>query len=197
MTSTEKFSINYLLNNEVPQKPSTQRTTEDMDAASHLFLFQQVNSMPADSETGKNVIQSTTKVPSSESNQPQRKHKRTMHGTASSGVCYPPKKISQLTPYQNEGDVFLALRVQAYCNLLRNSTKDSEQRFACPFDPSCEKRVKGKGNLRRHIEWHLQKLEGDYRDTMGAKWGNGSSVSKGVKSEWQLIKDVLPSKFHC
>jgi len=67
------------------------------------------------------------------------------------------------------GKLMSRIRNQTYVQLLSTSFFKQQptekgaatKRFGCPFE--CSKWVKGSGNLRRHIEWHLLKLEEDVR----------------------------------
>lgn len=44
-----------------------------------------------------------------------------------------------------------------------NASASATERIACFFSKTCDKKVKGKGNLRRHVEWHLRCLETQLR----------------------------------
>jgi len=55
------------------------------------------------------------------------------------------------------------LRAEHYCKALNEAEADSQRFYQCVFSPSCDRKMKGKGNLRRHIEWHLKKVEQDAR----------------------------------
>jgi len=69
------------------------------------------------------------------------------------------------THYHRESELnkwLFSLRAQTYCNFLRDASLGDDKKFNCPFSTSCEKKVKGKGNLRRHIEWHLKRIEDHY-----------------------------------
>jgi len=57
----------------------------------------------------------------------------------------------------------VALRAQTYCYVLNEASTDDEKRYRCLFDASCNKKIKGKGNLRRHMEWHLKRTEEDWK----------------------------------
>eukprot|EP01118_Nematostelium_gracile_P018890 TRINITY_DN8558_c0_g1_i2.p1 TRINITY_DN8558_c0_g1~~TRINITY_DN8558_c0_g1_i2.p1 ORF type:complete len:100 (-),score=3.33 TRINITY_DN8558_c0_g1_i2:33-332(-) len=46
------------------------------------------------------------------------------------------------------------LRQQLYCDLVDQPGRGPK---SCPFE--CSKVLSGNGNLRRHIEWHLSKME--------------------------------------
>lgn len=86
-------------------------------------------------------------------------------------------KESQDEKFKEEGDeeadeigkLMSRIRNQTYVQLLSTSFFKQQptekgaatKRFGCPFE--CSKWVKGSGNLRRHIEWHLLKLEEDVR----------------------------------
>mmetsp|Transcript_27394 Transcript_27394/g.38630 ORF Transcript_27394/g.38630 Transcript_27394/m.38630 type:complete len:264 (+) Transcript_27394:120-911(+) len=67
------------------------------------------------------------------------------------------------------GALFVKLRTQVYVQMLEYSQTSKqhlcsgEKRFYCPFMSNCKKTLKGLGNLRRHIEWHLTRLEDDVR----------------------------------
>jgi len=54
------------------------------------------------------------------------------------------------------------LRQEIYSYLLDCDSKAISQEgdgFRCMFEGYCDKKLKGKGNLRRHLEWHVQKIE--------------------------------------
>lgn len=72
--------------------------------------------------------------------------------------------LSSSSPHSLSPAVFMTLRMQAYCNMMNEAIPNNDSRYGCPFDNSCVKTVKGKGNLRRHIEWHLQKMEGEFKE---------------------------------
>jgi hypothetical protein len=42
----------------------------------------------------------------------------------------------------------VALRAQTYCYVLNEASTDDEKRYKCLFDSACNKKIKGKGNLR-------------------------------------------------
>jgi len=52
------------------------------------------------------------------------------------------------------------IRVTTYNFLeeLSNQQPDPRKMF-CTFSSDCKKVIKGRGNLRRHIEWHLKRIE--------------------------------------
>jgi len=57
------------------------------------------------------------------------------------------------------------LRQRTYCNLLSNNKEEKGAKIIrCTFDRNCGRNIKGKGNLRRHIEWHLRRVEEDCRN---------------------------------
>lgn len=55
-----------------------------------------------------------------------------------------------------------ALRAQTYCSIL-SKPEGADSKFKCTFSSTCDKIIKGKGNLRRHIEWHLRRVEEETR----------------------------------
>lgn len=80
----------------------------------------------------------------------------------------PASMISRVkkSPYYTDAYMnwtFENLRAQHYCKALNDAEADSQRFYQCVFSPSCDRKMKGKGNLRRHIEWHLKKVEQDAR----------------------------------
>ncbi|PRP80470.1 hypothetical protein PROFUN_14631 [Planoprotostelium fungivorum] len=57
------------------------------------------------------------------------------------------------------------IRAQTYCTVLpiADGLKKEDTKINCPFGGGCAKKIKGKGNLRRHMEWHLRKIEEEIR----------------------------------
>lgn len=55
------------------------------------------------------------------------------------------------------------IRAKTYCTILLDvdSLKQEDKKIVCPFSKNCRKQIKGKGNFRKHIEWHLRKIEGN------------------------------------
>ena len=57
------------------------------------------------------------------------------------------------------------LRVTTYHFLEDLAIHNSdEKKFACIFSTDCSKVIKGRGNLRRHMEWHLRRIEETCKD---------------------------------
>eukprot|EP00027_Filamoeba_sp_ATCC50430_P012957 CAMPEP_0168566678 /NCGR_PEP_ID=MMETSP0413-20121227/14553_1 /TAXON_ID=136452 /ORGANISM="Filamoeba nolandi, Strain NC-AS-23-1" /LENGTH=222 /DNA_ID=CAMNT_0008598725 /DNA_START=101 /DNA_END=769 /DNA_ORIENTATION=+ len=71
------------------------------------------------------------------------------------------------------------LRAETYYKALKVMESDPQENFQCVFFGSCDKKIKGKGNLRRHIEWHLKKIEEESR--------NKTNVM--MPSEYQKFKE--------
>jgi len=74
--------------------------------------------------------------------------------------CQPPTSSSQ---EEIVSWWLMSLRAQTYCYILNDAHTDNDKRFKCVFSSNCEKRIKGKGNLRRHIEWHLRRIEEEWK----------------------------------
>jgi hypothetical protein len=77
------------------------------------------------------------------------------------GVARIPMKkhsVSSLSQQPNEESLnewLYSLRAQTYCTTLTSEPEaDDDKKFKCRFSESCKKKIKGKGNLRRHIEWY-------------------------------------------
>jgi len=68
----------------------------------------------------------------------------------------------------------MTLRAQTYCYVLNDAKTEPDKRFRCVFSSTCDKRIKGKGNLRRHIEWHLRRIE--------EEWKGNSSISSNISN---------------
>jgi hypothetical protein len=78
-----------------------------------------------------------------------------------------PPSLQNGSPNRSQEEVIswwlMTLRAQTYCYILNDARTDPDRRFKCVFSNNCEKRIKGKGNLRRHIEWHLRRIEEEWK----------------------------------
>eukprot|EP01117_Protostelium_nocturnum_P014184 TRINITY_DN5369_c0_g1_i4.p1 TRINITY_DN5369_c0_g1~~TRINITY_DN5369_c0_g1_i4.p1 ORF type:complete len:588 (-),score=204.03 TRINITY_DN5369_c0_g1_i4:1836-3599(-) len=84
----------------------------------------------------------------------------------------PPSK--PLSTEEKVSHYMSQIRAQTYCTILpiADTLKKEDKKIMCPFGGGCSKKIKGKGNLRRHMEWHLRKIEDDLRRSFGEKEGS-------------------------
>jgi len=92
------------------------------------------------------------------------------------------------------------IRAQTYCTVLpiADGLKKEDTKINCPFGGGCTKKIKGKGNLRRHMEWHLRKIEEEIRRKfLAIMSGFAASEPQGTQG-WLSRKlgrpVVLPSR---
>jgi len=107
------------------------------------------------------------------------------------------QKVIDSQPYYTKEDCLnwwiSSLRAQTYCIVLSSPSKETEDnKFRCTFSNSCQKLIKGKGNLRRHIEWHLRRIEEECRNSNLFQAIAESDCKDEIK---QILKDKLKSKF--
>jgi len=72
------------------------------------------------------------------------------------------------------------LRAQTYCFILNDARTENDKRFRCVFSNTCEKRIKGKGNLRRHVEWHLRRIEEEWKNNHNHSMVSAIAHSAGL-----------------
>lgn len=66
------------------------------------------------------------------------------------------------TPYSREellSKWLHTLRATTYHFMEQYSSINDSDKIACIFSEDCSKIIRGKGNLRRHVEWHLRRIE--------------------------------------
>jgi hypothetical protein len=65
----------------------------------------------------------------------------------------------------------------------------------CTFSPNCDKKIKGKGNLRRHIEWHLRRVEEETRNNYSRVLQEGNLDFLRAEEQRKILQEKLTDKY--
>jgi hypothetical protein len=70
---------------------------------------------------------------------------------------------SNVKGYNSTEDLFenwvYTLRAATYSFMQQIHLEEKDSKIDCIFSSDCTKTIKGRGNLRRHVEWHLKRIE--------------------------------------
>jgi hypothetical protein len=74
-------------------------------------------------------------------------------------VVLKSKKVPRYSREQLMEKWIYTLRATTYNFMAQVADQEDSKKIFCIFSSDCSKVVKGKGNMRRHIEWHLKRVE--------------------------------------
>lgn len=71
--------------------------------------------------------------------------------------------------------------------------KGADKKIRCPFGHECNRTVKGKGNFRKHLEWHLRKIEDDAKRRLEiVKYESLAEASAAAAASSSSAKESAP-----